>query len=716
MVKTSLSSENEPCCSKACKKNTETLNSKITDLTDKLSDAKNMIYHYKLALAQVEARLAEHKNQELKYCEKIRVLEFETESRADCIESLTKDLELLKKEKGDLETKLIGFQTASKDLDSLLESQRLDKNKEGLGYSAVPPPPAQIYSPPKKDLSWTGLPEFTDDTVTDYSRPVPTIEGSLNDLQKKITSVIKTGASDSTISSKPFIKFVKAADRPTKDKTDKVETAKKPTIKYAKLYRRTSKSSKVRGNQRNWNNLKSQQLGENFVKKNKACFNYGHFDHLSYDCRLGVKMGRACPKNNNTHKSMPPIAVVHKTVRLPTRTNRPNMNVAQPRRTNFPKTKHSYVRRPFQETTQDLMIILIHRVKMLENKLKARTSPTKVHKVDRGKSRPVMAWVPKKGEGSGTPAEPYHTPSPEAQQTSPTTHSSPILPPITTALIPTITPFDTPYLRQYTRRARIAQSSALLLVADEPASPLRDVSQGEACPTDSSFEADQDRTNIAKTSTLPHESTSRVTSLAADEGSMQHKLDELTALCTSLQRQQSEMDKDRGVAERSGDDAPIKGRNLDEGEAVDERVSDDTEEMETVLISIDAASILSSGGVQVVITAAEVATATLYDSCGVHYVTSKDNEIFTLIEKDYPLRKGLGRIVGNKVHKAFLLPVMEFPLAEEVPTASEESSHYQKKRDATAEKIALLLKSSSNCQSKSYDSYAKLVPHARPVF
>nr|GFB70210.1 hypothetical protein [Tanacetum cinerariifolium] len=62
---------------------------------------------------------------------------------------------------------------SSKDLDKLLESQRLDKNKEGLGYSAVPPHPAQVYSLPKKDLSWTGLPEFADDTVTDYSRPAP---------------------------------------------------------------------------------------------------------------------------------------------------------------------------------------------------------------------------------------------------------------------------------------------------------------------------------------------------------------------------------------------------------------------------------------------------------------------------------------------------------------------------------------------------------------
>nr|GEV79007.1 hypothetical protein [Tanacetum cinerariifolium] len=92
----------------------------------------------------------------------------------------------------------------------------------------------------------------------------------------------------------------------------------------------------------------------------------------------------------------------------------------------------------------------------------------------------------------------------------------------------------------------------------------------------------------------------------------------------------------------------------------------------------------------------------LYDMCEVHKVTSKDKEIFMLVEKDYPLRKGLAigmisyklqeRIIGNNMHKEFPLPVIEFPLPEEVPTASEEGSHYQKKREATAVKIALLLK------------------------
>nr|GEX98041.1 hypothetical protein [Tanacetum cinerariifolium] len=37
----------------------------------------------------------------------------------------------------------------------------------------------------------------------------------------------------------------------------------------------------------------------------------------------------------------------------------------------------------------------------------------------------------------------------------------------------------------------------------------------------------------------------------------------------------------------------------------------------------------------------------LYDSCGVHHVTSKDKEIFMLVEKDYPLKKGLALMMIN---------------------------------------------------------------------
>nr|GFA33451.1 hypothetical protein [Tanacetum cinerariifolium] len=141
---------------------------------------------------------------------------------------------------------------------------------------------------------------------------------------------------------------------------------------------------------------------------------------------------------------------------------------------------------------------------------------------------------------------------------------------------------------QYTRRVRIAQSSALPPIADEPASSVRDVNKGEACPTDSGFIADQDMATIAKSSTLSHDTAPRVTSLAAVEGSMQQSINELTALCTNLQRQHSELlvqfqaqkveinklnarvkilkDNKGVIGARSADDAPIKGRRIDEEE------------------------------------------------------------------------------------------------------------------------------------------------------
>nr|GFB47140.1 hypothetical protein [Tanacetum cinerariifolium] len=41
---------------------------------------------------------------------------------------------------------------ASKNLENLIESQRSDMVKEGVGYNVVPPPAADLYLSPKKDL------------------------------------------------------------------------------------------------------------------------------------------------------------------------------------------------------------------------------------------------------------------------------------------------------------------------------------------------------------------------------------------------------------------------------------------------------------------------------------------------------------------------------------------------------------------------------------
>nr|GFA54076.1 hypothetical protein [Tanacetum cinerariifolium] len=186
------------------------------------------------------------------------------------------------------------------------------------------------------------------------------------------------------------------------------------------------------------------------------------------------------------------------------------------------------------------------------------------------------------GEGSGTPTEPHHTPSHEAQTPLHTIQPTSTLPPVSTTFIPTVTHTETTPIRQYTQRARIAQSSSLPLVADEPASPVRDVGQGEACPIDSGFIADQDRATIAKSSTLPYDSAPRA--------------QEVEIL--KLKERVKVLDDREGVAAtRSRDDAPIKGRSMDmdEGEVATERISDDTEEMATILTFIDAATVLAGG-------------------------------------------------------------------------------------------------------------------------
>nr|GEV49102.1 hypothetical protein [Tanacetum cinerariifolium] len=135
-------------------------------------------------------------------------------------------------------------------------------------------------------------------------------------------------------------------------------------------------------------------------------------------------------------------------------------------------------------------------------------------------------------------------------------------------------------------RARIAQSKALPTATDEPASPLGDVSQEEAFLIVSGLEVGQVRENIIKTSALPHDSTPKVTSLAADEGTQDLEISNLKARIKFLK------DKDGGGAELSGEDALIKGRSLEtEEEAGVERIT------ERGMVSVPPAAKVSTIGI-----------------------------------------------------------------------------------------------------------------------
>nr|GFB63693.1 hypothetical protein [Tanacetum cinerariifolium] len=102
----------------------------------------------------------------------------------------------------------------------------------------------------------------------------------------------------------------------------------------------------------------------------------------------------------------------------------------------------------------------------------------------------------------------------------------------------------------------------------------------------------------------------------------------------------------------------------------------------------------------------------LYDTCGVHHVLSRDQEILMLVEREYPLKKGLAIVmISNKLHvenysqmasdlihrihkianslRQRSIPIAsdEFPLPEDFPTASKERFPLLRKRDATAEEV-----------------------------
>nr|GEX69038.1 hypothetical protein [Tanacetum cinerariifolium] len=147
-------------------------------------------------------------------------------------------------------------------------------------------------------MSWTGLPEFANDTVTNYSRPTHSIDSSksnISALQNSNFSVFEHGESSSSIMSKPMIKFVKAADCPRVIKTNKTETTRKSPVKYAEMYKNTSKSPKVRSNQPFTADLETREkllkpklvgfgdLNKTLLKKDSGCSRHmtGNISYLS---------------------------------------------------------------------------------------------------------------------------------------------------------------------------------------------------------------------------------------------------------------------------------------------------------------------------------------------------------------------------------------------------------------------------------------------------
>ncbi|GKC33465.1 hypothetical protein Tco_1040759, partial [Tanacetum coccineum] len=117
------------------------------------------------------------------------------------------------------------------------------------------------------------------------------LQENAEDLGIRITGTgIKTALEELESHDALFVEELVSNDKlgkktifPTKINFVRPQQKEKPVrkpVKYAEMYR----SQTPRGNQRNWNNQKSQQLGSDFVMYNKACFVCGSFNHVQANC------------------------------------------------------------------------------------------------------------------------------------------------------------------------------------------------------------------------------------------------------------------------------------------------------------------------------------------------------------------------------------------------------------------------------------------------
>ncbi|GJU69467.1 putative ribonuclease H-like domain-containing protein [Tanacetum coccineum] len=147
-------------------------------------------------------------------------------------------------------------------------------------------------------------------------------------------------------------------------KPENHEKPVKKSVRYAEMYR----SQSPRGNQRNWNGRKSNQLGKDFVMYNKACYICGSFNHLQINCHNHQRRGIVSRNNynkvdaKNTHPNIlrnmshqallvinwaPPLNIVR-----PVNTAHPKTAVHSAKlKAHFLKQAQSTAKRPFYKQT-----------------------------------------------------------------------------------------------------------------------------------------------------------------------------------------------------------------------------------------------------------------------------------------------------------------------------------------------------------------------------
>ncbi|GJV18195.1 hypothetical protein Tco_1363518 [Tanacetum coccineum] len=323
-------------CSKNCVKTYEKLQKQFDEQRQTLSKANLEIVAYQLGLESVEAQLVVHQKNEVVYEEKIAVLEFEVKDKSNAITRLKNQLDETLREKDDLKAKLEQFETSSKNLNKLINSQISSKDKTGLGYGdqlnendssgselfnsvfdsrssdgddnqtndrfkkdnryhVVPPPLTGNYMPSLADLSFAGLDDSVyRPTANKTSASVSQVETSISppnntsvemprvEFVRPSRVIIKDWVSDDDEDIFQS-KDLQAIDKPSFKKIEFTNAKNEPIKpKEAEKPRITTQNPKV--DRRDWNGKMTQKLGLGFGSIKKAYFICGSYSHLIKDC------------------------------------------------------------------------------------------------------------------------------------------------------------------------------------------------------------------------------------------------------------------------------------------------------------------------------------------------------------------------------------------------------------------------------------------------
>ncbi|GJU56728.1 ribonuclease H-like domain-containing protein [Tanacetum coccineum] len=331
-------------CSKECVESYTKLKKLYDEQMEQLGDTSIKIQAYTQALKKVEDQLVTHQKNQLWYEEKIRFMKIDLDDKNDVLKYHKKLLAEAVKEKEELKTKLENFQSSSKGLSKLLNSQMSKRDKSGLGYGdqvhngvlsyenevlqsvfdsrssdvedspvhdrfaniegmhAVPPPMTGNYMPSGPDRE-------VDDSMFTYGPKQS--KTSESDTQTSNYDSCESNSSTETLESvpEPVVVEPKVVSQPKvwpdapiieeyeSDSDDEyvIQPSKEQERpSFAFIPRETVKeqntySPSPKANKRDWNGLMSKRLGLGYRFTKKACFVCGSFSHLIKDCNFHEK-------------------------------------------------------------------------------------------------------------------------------------------------------------------------------------------------------------------------------------------------------------------------------------------------------------------------------------------------------------------------------------------------------------------------------------------